>query len=132
MKIRPKQYAQALLDSVLANPGKEKEIVKRFSLLLSEKGQLSRLAAIIECFESIWNDRFAVSDVEISSARPLSDEVYKLLIDKAAAMAGAERAEVVKRIDPSLLGGAILRYRDKILDISLYTKFEHLKDIIKG
>jgi len=54
------------------------------------------------------------------------------LIDKAAAMAGAERAEVVKRIDPSLLGGVILRYRDKILDMSLYTKFEHLKDIIKG
>ncbi len=132
MKISAKQYAKALLESVLSAPDKEKEIIKRFASLLFKSGKSSMLPAIVEHFELLWNEHHNISDVEIISARQLSDEVYKMLEKKAAVMAGVDKIEAKKTLDPKILGGAVLRYQDKVLDMSLYTKFEHLKDTLKG
>jgi F-type H+-transporting ATPase subunit delta len=132
MKISAKQYASALLESLVSSPGGEKAIIKSFASFLTKRGQSSRLPEILEHFEAFWDKYHGISNVEIVSARPLSEEVYSLLADKAALMSGVEKVETVRLVKPEILGGVILRYRDKVLDMSLYTKFEHLKSLLKG
>jgi F-type H+-transporting ATPase subunit b len=66
---------------------------------------------------------------EVTSALPLSAEEQQAVKDSVLAKAGARA--VAFRVDPSILGGLIIKVGDKVLDGSVLGKLEGLKQTLK-
>ncbi len=122
-KISNKQYAEALYEIAGDLSGdKLTEALKKFVAVLSANQKLKQAGNIIKEFESITKKEAGVVEIEIMSARKL-DETTLENIKKSF----GQQVEAIETIDQSLLGGVAVRTEDKILDGSLKTQLNSLK-----
>lgn len=128
MKISPKQYAEVLYQAVQDKKDSQvKSAIKSFVGILIENNDLKKANKIIEQFSNIWNKEKRIVEVEISSASELNKAVVSLLSSYVKKISGAEETIIKQKVDAKLLGGAIIKYGDKILDGSLRTRLEELR-----
>ena len=69
-------------------------------------------------------------NAEVSSAHPLSDEQLAALKDTLRASAGKD-VQLITKVDPTLLGGLIVKMGSRMIDSSLRTKLTSLKTVMK-
>lgn len=128
MKVTPRQYARSLYESLSDKKGPElKAILGRFVRLIGERRELGKSAAIIEAFREIWESEEGELAAELVTARKLTAagrEVSAYLKDRT----GAKEVDLRENVSPELIGGFILRYRDKVLDASLKNTLENLQN----
>ena len=72
---------------------------------------------------------FKGDTAEVTSALPLSQEEEEAVKKDVLAKAGAK--DVFFRVDPSILGGLIIKVGDKVLDGSVAGKLENLRQSLK-
>lgn len=120
MKLSNRNYA-VILDKALAETDSDharERVMKDFAKLLFNDSKTSRLSEIIEIWKSLYNKRHGLIDVSIETA------------DKDIAFphsfAGKRVATSIK-VNPSLIGGSIIRISDYIIDSSLRGKINALK-----
>ena len=117
-----RQYAIALWQATRGLKGKDLEMaLTNFAALLARERILKKTEAIITEFISYAKDRDGVQDLEIISARPLADKV----VESIRQIFG-KKAEATLRTDASIIGGVIVRTRDRILDASIKTQLNKL------
>ncbi len=68
---------------------------------------------------------------EVSSAIPLNEQQLAALKDKLKATYG-KNVRLDARVDPSLLGGLVIKIGSRMFDSSLKTKLMNLKVVLKG
>ena len=66
------------------------------------------------------------------SAVPLNDERQAQIQKSIISIAGAKDVSLVMRVDPSLIGGLVIRIGSRMIDTSLKTKLNRLKTAMKG
>ena len=101
---------------------------------LDEKKQRSLLD---EFFSGVKSGKLVVLDdadftgesAQVTSALPLSEEEAESVKRDVLAKAGAK--EVTFRVDPSILGGLVIRIGDKVLDSSVAGKLEGLRQSLR-
>lgn len=121
MKYSPKQYAQALYESLKAT--KDTDLVFRnFYNILLRNNDLKLLSKIIEKIEEIDKEEKGVVEVEISSIKKLGDDV----IEKLKNIIG-EKAEIKEEIEPGLIGGLKIQIGDLLIDGSIRAKLNKLR-----
>jgi len=131
MKITARQFAEGLYGSLEERKqGEVNETIKRFAGIIVASGQAGKAEKIIAEFVKIWNRKKGIAVAEIASARKLDRETVKLLDGHIAKLTGAEKIELTEKIDESLLGGAVIRYGDKVADGSLKAKLKNLKEVL--
>jgi F-type H+-transporting ATPase subunit b len=94
-------------------------------------------ALINEFFSGVKNGKLIVLDevnfkgdsAEVTSALPLSQDEQATVKKDVLAKAGAQA--VTFRVDPSILGGLVIKVGDKILDGSVAGKLEGLRSNLK-
>jgi F-type H+-transporting ATPase subunit delta len=93
--------------------------------LLAENDRLGYLPEIAERFEELKAEDQNVADVEVTSAVELTDAQRERL---ASALRTRLRRDVRLHctVDPSLIGGAVVRSGDMLIDGSLLQKLERL------
>ena len=103
----------------------------RFVLLLAGKGRLFALLDVIRAFELLAARQRGEVRAEVTSARALSDgEVSEL---RAALKSKLGRdARLDAKVDPSLLGGLVVKAGSRMIDSSLRTKLEGLRAAMRG
>lgn len=132
MKITSKQYATALYESVKDKSEKDAAaVVGEFVKTLSDTGALSRADTIVEEFSALWNKEAGIVEAEITSVADLDRETLKEVEAYLRQVSKARNVLVSERKDPSLLGGAVIRYGDKIVDGSLRGRLSVLKERMK-
>jgi F-type H+-transporting ATPase subunit b len=72
---------------------------------------------------------FKGESAQVTSALPLSKDEEESVRKNVLAKAGAK--EVAFRVDPSILGGLVIRVGDKVLDSSVAGKLEGLRQSLK-
>jgi F-type H+-transporting ATPase subunit delta len=99
--------------------------------LLTENGRLDFLPEIAAQFKELEAEDQNVADVEIVSATTLGDEQKARL---AAALRTRLRRDVRLQcsVDPELIGGAVVRSGDLLIDGSLKGKLERLETELTG
>jgi F-type H+-transporting ATPase subunit delta len=104
---------------------------KAFLALLSENGRLDFLPEIAARFEELRAEDQNVADVEVVSATALDDRQRERL---AAALRKRLRRDVRLQcsVDPSLIGGAVVRSGDLLIDGSLKDRLERLRTELTG
>ena len=133
MRISPKKYAQSLLLALEGKNKKEAEVLlDRFLALLIENGNIGQAEKIISEFERAWDKSVGVSLVEVTSAKELDKETRAEVKKHLAKIFGAKEVEMEEKVDPSIIGGLILREGDKILDGSVRGRMNSLKEAIRS
>jgi F-type H+-transporting ATPase subunit b len=74
-------------------------------------------------------ENFQGESAQVTSALPLSPEEQEAVKRDVLAKAGAK--EVTFRVDPSILGGLVIRVGDKVLDSSVAGKLEGLRQNLR-
>lgn len=115
-------------DRILLNlfEGRVHPTLLRFLRLLNRNGRLGILGPIARQARELWNRRLNRRDVSVISAVPL-DEAQREQV--RARLAGLVRAEPIVRfeVDPTLLGGLIVRVGDDLYDSSLRSQLNRMR-----
>jgi F-type H+-transporting ATPase subunit delta len=97
--------------------------------LLAENNRLRLLGEIAELFESLREEAEQVMTADVTSARPLTPE-QEASISAALKKRTGRDVSLNTEVDESLLGGAIIRAGDLIIDGSALGKLNRLANVI--
>jgi F-type H+-transporting ATPase subunit delta len=118
------------MEAVLKRAGAA-DITRKLVLLLARKRRLFMLANVIAAFEQLMARHRGEIAADVTSARELSapetTELKRVLKDRFG-----REPRLTTHIDPSLLGGIVLRVGSRMVDSSLRTKLEALRVRMKG
>ncbi|MCA1987700.1 MAG: F0F1 ATP synthase subunit delta [Desulfarculus sp.] len=118
-----------LLDAILAKAGLS-PLVNNFFKLLMDRGRIGAVRAINEVYQQFIDEVKGITRAEVVSAAGLNDAEIQRLSATLKEVAGREVKLEVKE-DPSLIGGVVARIGDLVLDGSLRTQLESLKDSLR-
>ncbi|MBI4598597.1 F0F1 ATP synthase subunit delta [Candidatus Uhrbacteria bacterium] len=122
MKTHARQLAEVYLDLTDGKPPVEvQESAQAFVAFLAECHQLSQWREVIRRLDAAWKRRHGVSSVEVRSSHPFPQ------VFRDAITALAPGANVVERTDPGLIGGAVIRIDDRVVDGSVSGYLERLR-----
>lgn len=107
------------------------DLGRNFLGVLAGNGRLSALPAIIRQFESMLNAHRGSATAEVISAHPLTAAQTAELEAKLKARTGSAMS-VDLTVDPSILGGLIVRIGSEQIDSSVKTRLERLGQQMKG
>ncbi len=99
--------------------GKVSGFVMSFLLLLVDRGRIAFLAPILKQYQALLRERNQTVLADVISAVALSDEQKDAIRDRVKAMVGANSVELSVEIDPSLLGGLVIKVGSQVVDASL-------------
>ena len=135
------------LDSVLANPAIDSDsrqkvlgavlakaelspMVNNFLRLLMERKRINEIRNIDLVYSRLTDEVKGITRAEVFSATPLNDEDQTRLKSVLQKMAGTEVQIEVKQ-EANLIGGVVARIGDLVLDGSVKTQLESLKDSLR-
>jgi F-type H+-transporting ATPase subunit delta len=102
------------------------ELVSNFARLVAEKGRAGELREISREFELLVAAREQVIDVELTTARSLSDEEFGRLVGRIEQASG-RRVQASRSVDPNLIGGIVLQAGSLRLDASVRGRLDRLR-----
>ena len=132
MKITPKDYAISLLRAIEGKKENEaKVVIENFVGLLARNNDLSKAPGIMDIFSSLWNKENKIIESEITAAKKLDANSLDSLKGFLLKLSGAKEVKMIEKVDKDILGGIVVRYDDKVIDMSLRTKIRNLSNSIK-
>jgi F-type H+-transporting ATPase subunit delta len=106
-------------------------LTAKFVLLLAQKRRLFALNQIISAYEHLVAKSRGETEAEVTAARHLNDDEVAELKSVLKAKLGKE-PRLHSRIDPTLLGGLVVKVGSRMIDSSLRTKLDGLRSAMKG
>lgn len=116
----------AVLEKAGAN-----DLVRRFVGVVADNRRLSALPQIITAFLARLADKRGEVTAEVTAAVPLTDSQIDQIKTSLSGTYGSKILVDVK-VEPSLIGGLIVKIGSKLIDHSLKTKLMRLQLAMKG
>jgi F-type H+-transporting ATPase subunit delta len=123
--------SQSKAIAAIAEKAQLSPLAHKFLGLLAANRRLFALQGIIAGFRQILADRRGQATAHVTSAAPLSDSQTTSLIDALKKSVG-RNIDIVSKVDPSILGGLIVKIGSRMVDSSLKSKLQRLKLAMKG
>ena len=95
--------------------------------LLVRRGRIDDLPRVAAEFRRLDNIRLGITPAQAVSAAPLEPAEVKALTARLEQMTGG-RIELELEVDPSLLGGLVVRVGDRLIDGSVRGRLERLRN----
>ena len=106
-------------------------LTTKFVLLVTEKRRLRALPHIIQAYEHRIATSRGETEAEVTAARALSDGEIAELRTALKSRLGKE-PRLHSKVDPTLLGGLVVKVGSRMIDSSLRTKLDGLRQAMKG
>jgi F-type H+-transporting ATPase subunit delta len=126
-QVDPRARAAALGDVL----GDADELLRNFLRLLSEKGRSGQIEEIHEEFERLAAAEERRLEVELTTARELSDKEEREIL-KQIERASGRTVEATRKVDPDLIGGVVLQAGSMRVDASVRGRLERLRRELAG
>lgn len=126
----PAEQKRKLLDVIVQRDGIDRPVRNLIAVLIDHR-RLAFLPRIVEQFERELDRRMGLADAQISSARELGDTEKRTLEAEIAKLTG-KKVRAQYGLDPSLLGGAVVRIGSTIYDGSVKGQLERIKEAISS
>jgi F-type H+-transporting ATPase subunit delta len=97
--------------------------------VLVENHRLPLIARIRREYDRLWEDANDLLPVIVTSAVALDDAVVERIGDEIGRQTG-RRVQLTKEVDPSIVGGFVVRVGNAILDASIRHRLESLRKTI--
>ena len=108
---------KAVLKQVMGNDANPYLI--NFMMLLVDKRRIVFLESIVEQYLNLLRKLNKTVLAEVTSATELNEEQKNSLVEKVKGISNARDVELRSTIDPSLIGGVIIKVGSKVIDASL-------------
>ena len=119
------------MTAILEKAGAHSLTVK-FIGAVADNGRLFALARISQNFVELVAQKRGQISAEVVSAVALDSKRQKLVEQSVAKMAGSDKLSLSMRVDPSLIGGLVVRIGSRMIDTSIKTKLNRLEAAMKG
>jgi F-type H+-transporting ATPase subunit delta len=124
----PYERRRAAFDSAL---GEIDPKVRNLVLLLLQRGRIEQIIRVSEHFQTLVDRHNGVLAGRATSAAPLSTEEAEALRRRMEDLTGA-RVELIYDVDPSLLGGVVIRIGSRLYDGSVRGRLERLRNSLSA
>jgi F-type H+-transporting ATPase subunit delta len=122
--------SQKAARAVLVEQGFGKIVQDFVGVVIANRRQ-NALRTIVRAFAALVADKRGVIVAHIQSAHPLSD-VQEQQLRARLIEAGYGNVDFQKTVDPSLLGGLVVRIGARLFDSSLKSRLQRLQYAMKG
>lgn len=126
----PVEQKRKLLDVIVQRDGIERQVRNLIAVLIDHR-RLPYLSRIVEQLEKELDARLGFTEAQISSARELGSGEKQVLETQIAKTTG-KKVRATYGLDPSLLGGAVVRIGSTIYDGSVKGQLERIKEAISS
>jgi F-type H+-transporting ATPase subunit delta len=106
-------------------------VILSFLGVLARNRRLFALDAVADAFLAELARRRGQMSVDVTSAQPLTADQTARLTEKLNQSLAA-KVRINAKVDPSLLGGLVVKIGSKLIDSSIRTKLIGLERIMKG
>lgn len=117
---------RGFLAKLFAGPDQVSKLLLDFYTVLFEKGRFALVHEIAAVFKRIADEAQGQATIQIRSASPLSAAQEAAIVGRLESMAGYKIA-VEKMVDPSLIGGVVVRLKNRVLDGSVRHRIDEMK-----
>ncbi|KAJ3508702.1 hypothetical protein NLJ89_g5610 [Agrocybe chaxingu] len=127
------QTVFAKLEGTGAKKDAVSDITKNLFKVLSENGRLGETEGVIEGFNELVAEYKGELTVTVTSAAPLPRDILTRLETTLKQSQTAQAAKVLKitnKVNPSVLGGLIVDFGDKTIDLSVQSRVTKLNNIL--
>jgi F-type H+-transporting ATPase subunit delta len=125
------EIKMGIIEDILQRAGLS-EVTQTFVKLLVERGRVRYLQAIADTFEELANERLGRVKVSVTTASPLEEDEIERLSSELSRTTG-KKVIVETKVDPSLIGGMVVRVGDRVLDGSLKHQLDALREsLVQG
>ncbi len=130
---------QKALSNPTINTSKKSEIVNKIftskvspltvNLLhtLASNDRLNILGDIYKAFDNFYKKQKGIINATVTTAVPLNDKLEQQIYQKIKDLTGSKEIDLLKIIDPSILGGFVLNVEDLRYDASIKGKLAKIK-----
>jgi F-type H+-transporting ATPase subunit delta len=122
--------AQKAMHAVLSDQGFGK-MVQDFVGVVVTNRRLSVLRLVVSTFAALVAEKRGIVVAQVETAHELTD-VQEQQLRARLIEAGYSNVELVKRVDPTLLGGLIVKIGARLYDTSLKSRLQRLQYAMKG
>ena len=113
--------AQLALDPITTN----------FLGVLARNGRKRELRAVARLFKRLAADHRGETTADVTTARPLNDDQVAQLKQQLRTRAGRD-VTLEMQVDPSILGGIVIKLGSHMIDASIRTKLNRLALAMRG
>lgn len=124
------QQKAEVLDGVLKN--RIDEHLLSFLKILVEKNHFRELETIAAHFQSCYKQYRNIGVVSIRSATVLNAAQREKIESRILELTSYESLEPVYEVEPELIGGLVIRIQDRVVDSSIKTKLERMKQQLEA
>jgi F-type H+-transporting ATPase subunit delta len=121
----PREAKHSVIEKIAARAGAGK-IIRNFLFVIADHQRTHILPEIVAAFEDVIRQRQGVAEAEISSAVELSAAQKKKFAQTLERITG-KKIEAKYSLDPTLLGGAVVRVGDTIYDGSVRSSLNEMR-----
>lgn len=122
----PRPALAAAVNAIMDRLGSS-TLVRNTVGLLSDRGRLPVLEDVLSAFDELAEAETGRVRAEVVSAKPLPDAYYTRLQEKLQRATG-QQIVLVKKEDPSLIGGVVTRIGDRVFDGSISNRLSELRE----
>jgi F-type H+-transporting ATPase subunit delta len=115
-----------VLDKMNAKLGMAPQ-VRNFIAVLIRNGRVVHIREVIQAYRTELQERQGIRQAEIVTARELGDQERNLLLAGVGQLAGA-KIQATFKLDPSILGGTVVRIGSTVYDGSVKGRLERLRE----
>ncbi|TNY21886.1 OSCP/delta subunit of ATPase [Rhodotorula diobovata] len=131
------QDRTAGIDALLkaASPKGASDLTRNLFAVLSENGRLYETDKVVEGFLEIMSAHRGEVKVVVTSAVPLDKDLQKRIEDslKSSQVAAAGKNLVIEnRVNEAVLGGLVVDFGDKTIDLSVASRVARLNQQLEG
>lgn len=124
----PPDQKLSVLDALAERIGMFRE-VRNFFAVMMDHDRLGQCAEIVSEYGRVADVDEGLVEALVTSARPLNEEDRTSLEQEIGRLAGS-RVRVAYELNPSLLGGAVIKIGSKVYDGSLQAQFEQMRQML--
>ncbi|WP_412989964.1 ATP synthase F1 subunit delta [Pediococcus siamensis] len=118
---------QAIVDNLKKDAS---SYVQNLIQMVYDYGRIANIVDIIDQFMVLYDGYNHIAYAEVATAIELDSDQKKRLADEFAKRIGAQKVIINSRLDPSIIGGAVLKSNGFIYDGSIRTKMAKIKKML--
>ena len=115
---------KAVLDKVFANVDTS---TRSFISLLADKRREGELANVAANFIASYNEMKGIASATVVTATALTGDVLATMKSYVSTLLGKTDIDLTNDVDPTIIGGIIIKHEDKLLDKSVSKELREIR-----
>ena len=98
----------------------------KFLMLLVDRERINILKSVITTYLELVYETASIKMIEVSTAFPFTNLQKNMLIKKLKELTNAREIRLVITVDPSLIGGFLIKTQSKVIDFTVKNQLQKL------